>query len=201
MEAHTHEELARQVVRQSRRGYTAPNPANKDEINKLFASSLPDPQGGVVVFLDHTDFKTAHAVGDRPMVIPQRDRAAFEEMRKHPVYGRYVMFGDFNEVLRGITDPIEGVYADFTGPLKVAVEFVAVCKQLVFAPSAVVGVTICLRNPEGSSVTNQDVWLLDGEVREELKTVSLRDDQGEKIGPMCYGNGASMVTVMQRKRA
>jgi hypothetical protein len=83
--------------------------------------------------------------------------------------------------------------------LKVGVEFVAVCKHLVFAPLAVVGVTICLRNPEGSSVTNQDVWLLDGEVREELKTVSLRDDQGEKIGPMCYGNGASMVTVMQRR--
>jgi superfamily II DNA or RNA helicase len=201
METRTHEELARQDVRQARRGYTAPNPKNKDEINALFANSLPEPRGGVVVFLDHTDFKTAHAVGDRPMRIPQRDPAAYEAMRAHAVYGRYVVFGDFNEVLRGITDSIEGVYADFTGPLKVGLEFVEVCKQLVFAPSAVVGVTICLRNPEGSSFTNEDVVLINAEVQEELQTVSLRDDHGQKIGPMCYGNGASMVTVMQRKRA
>jgi len=201
METRTHEELARQDVRQARRGYTAPNPKNKDDINALFANSLPEPRGGVVVFLDHTDFKTARAVGDRPMRIPQRDPAAYEAMRAHAVYGRYVVFGEFNEVLRGITDSIEGVYADFTGPLKVGLEFVEVCKQLVFAPSAVVGVTICLRNPEGSSFTNEDVVLINAEVQEELQTVSLRDDHGQKIGPMCYGNGASMVTVMQRKRA
>jgi superfamily II DNA or RNA helicase len=196
LETMTHEQMADRILQGRARGYTAPNPENKDEINALFARSLPED--GLVMFLDHTDFKTARAVGDREMLIPQSDAAAFREMQAHPTYGRFVVPGDFNDALRGVKRPIGGIYADFTGPLKTGLEFVEACKEVEFVPKAVVGVTICLRNPEGSSFTNAAVEELSTAMSDGLDVVSI--NEGKKVGPMYYGNGMPMVTVMKKRR-
>lgn len=187
-------------------GYTAPNPVNKDEINKLFTSSLPRHRG-VVLFLDHTDFKTATAlqaagVDPRDMLIPQRDRATFGTMRLHPDFGDRVVHGAFNDILSGQTMPVRGIYADFTGPLKEAEGLIEACRRLNFVPHAVVAVTITLRNPEGGAEhVNQDIVKLSGMLNRELDTIAIDDPEtGKTVWSLAYGNGAPMATVIQRRR-
>jgi superfamily II DNA or RNA helicase len=196
------EELLERLRKKPARGYTAPNPLAKDQINALFSDSLP-LSGGVVYFLDHTDFKTAHAIEDvepGALVIPQNDRAAYEEMRRHPRFGASVVFGDFNDVLRAEARPVRGVYADFTGPLQCGLDLVAACAGVKFAPGAVVGVTITLRNPAGNdSYVNSAVEDLSSALSDDLVMTSLRDDKGERVAPIYYGAGAPMVTVFKRK--
>jgi hypothetical protein len=110
-----------------------------------------------------------------------------------------VVPGDFNDALRGVKRPIGGIYADFTGPLKTGLEFVEACKEVEFVPKAVVGVTICLRNPEGSSFTNAAVEELSTAMSDGLDVVSIKED-GKKVGPMCYGSEAPMATVIKKRR-
>lgn len=196
------EELLERLRKKPVRGYTAPNPLEKDQINALFSDSLP-LSAGVVYFLDHTDFKTAHAMHDMDpaaMVIPQNDRAAYEEMRRHPRFGGSVVFGDFNEVLRAEARPVRGIYADFTGPVQCGLDLVAACKGLQLAPGAVVGVTITLRDPAGNdSFVNSAVEHLSSEMSDELRLTSLRDERGDRVKPIYYGAGAPMVTLLKRK--
>lgn len=197
------EELLERLRKKPVRGYTAPNPLEKDQINALFADSLP-LCGGVVYFLDHTDFKTAHAMHDvepTAMVIPQNDRAAYEEMRRHPRFGGSVVFGDFNEVLRAEARPVRGIYADFTGPVQCGLDLVAACKGIRLASAAVVGVTITLRDPAGNdSFVNSAVEHLSSEMSDELGLTSLRDERGDRLKPIYYGAGAPMVTILKRKK-
>ena len=196
------EELLERLRKKPVRGYTAPNPLEKDQINALFADSLP-LSGGVVYFLDHTDFKTAHAMHDMDpaaMVIPQNDRAAYEEMRRHPRFGGSVVFGDFNEVLRAEARPVRGIYADFTGPVQCGLDLVACAGSVQLEPGAVVGVTITLRNPAGNdSYVNSAVEELSSAMSEGLGLVSLRDERGDRVKPIYYGAGAPMVTLLKRK--
>jgi superfamily II DNA or RNA helicase len=186
-------------------GYTAPNPVNKDEINQLFSRSLPR-HCGAVLFLDHTDFKTAHAlqaagVDPRDMIIPQRDRATYDIMRRDPVFGACLAFGDFNEILSQHTMSVRGIYADFTGSFSVAEGFVEACRDIHFLPQAVVAVTISLRNPDGTDHLYQDVGRLIGLLNLHLDTVVISDPAtGKTIPSMVYGNGAPMATVIQRRR-
>ena len=186
-------------------GYTAPNPVNKDEINALFSRLLPRHRGAVL-FLDHTDFKTAHAlqvagVDPRDMIIPQRDRATFQEMRRDPVFGACVVHGDFNDLLSQQTMPVRGIYADFVGSFSVAEGFVEACRDIHFVPQAVVAVTISLRNPDGTDHLYQDVGRLIGLLNLHLDTVVITDPSTGKTFPsMVYGNGAPMATVIQRRR-
>ena len=187
-------------------GYTAPNPVNKDEINALFSRLLPRHRGAVL-FLDHTDFKTARAlqatgVEPRDMIIPQRDRATYDAMRRDPVFGPSVILGDFNSILSQHTMPVRGIYADFTGPLKEAEAFIEACRRIDFVPHAVVAVTITLRNPEGGAEhVNQDIVKLSGMLNRELDTIAIDDPEtGKTIWSLAYGNGAPMATVIQRRR-
>ena len=197
------EELLERLRKKSAvRGYTAPNPLEKDQINALFAGSLP-LSAGVVYFLDHTDFKTAHSLDVDPaaMVIPQNERAAYEEMRRHPRFGASVVFGDFNEVLRAEARPVRGIYADFTGPVQCGLDLVAACKGLQMASAAVVAVTITLRDPAGNdSFVNSAVEHLSSEMSDELGLASLRDERGNRVKPIYYGAGAPMVTLFKRKQ-
>jgi hypothetical protein len=197
------EELLERLRKKSAgRGYTAPNPLEKDQINSLFSDALP-LSAGVVYFLDHTDFKTAHSLDVDPaaMVIPQNDRATYEEMRRHPRFGGSVVFGDFNEVLRAEARPVRGIYADFTGPVQCGLDLVAACAGNVqLAPGAVVAVTITLRNPAGNdSYVNSAVEELSSAMSEGLGLVSLRDERGDRVKPIYYGAGAPMVTLLKRK--
>jgi hypothetical protein len=195
------EELLERLRKKPARGYTAPNPLEKDEINSLFSDALP-LSGGVVYFLDHTDFKTAHSLAVDPaaMVIPQNERAAYEEMRRHPRFGGSVVFGDFNEVLRAEARPVRGIYADFTGPVQCGLDLVAACVNVQLAPGAVVAVTITLRNPAGNdSYVNSAVEELSSAMSEGLGLVSLRDERGDRVKPIYYGAGAPMVTLLKRK--
>ena len=198
------------MIREQKRGregggYTAPNPVNKDEINTLFSRLLPRHRGAVL-FLDHTDFKTARAlqaagVDPRDMIIPQRDRATFDTMRRDPVFGACVVHGDFNDILSQHTRPVRGIYADFTGSFSVAEGFVEACRDIHFVPQAVVAVTISLRNPDGTDHLYQDVGRLIGLLNLHLDTVVITDPAtGKTIPSMVYGNGAPMVTVIQRRR-
>ena len=198
------------MIREQKRGregggYTAPNPVNKDEINALFSRLLPRHRGAVL-FLDHTDFKTARALqatGVDPcdMIIPQRDRATFQEMRRDPVFGACVVHGDFNDILSQHTMPVRGIYADFTGSFSVAEGFVEACRDIHFVPQAVVAVTISLRNPDGTDHLYQDVGRLIGLLNLHLDTVVITDPSTGKTFPsMVYGNGAPMATVIQRRR-
>jgi hypothetical protein len=195
----TKEELLERLRKRQARGYTAPNPAAKDDINALFAGALPPD--GLVVFLDHVDFKTARAclaqgVPASAMVIPQRDPATFAQMRLDPVFGASVRQGDFNAVFESLQAPIRGVYADFTGALKCGLDFVAVCERVEFAPGAVVAVTITLRNPEGNDqYPNADIETLSSALGDiGLRSLKL---QGERVPPKTYGVGQPMVTVFK----
>jgi hypothetical protein len=199
------------MIREQKRGregggYTAPNPVNKDEINQLFSRSLPRHRGAVL-FLDHTDFKTARAlqamdVDPRDMIMPQRDRATYDAMRRDPVFGTSVILGDFNGILSQHTMPVRGIYADFTGPLKEAEAFIEACRRIHFVPHAVVAVTITLRNPEGGAEhVNQDIVKLSGMLNRELDTIAIDDPEtGKTIWSLAYGHGAPMATVIQRRR-
>jgi hypothetical protein len=195
----TKEELLEKLRKRQTRGYTAPNPAAKDDINARFAAALP--ADGLVVFLDHVDFKTARAclaqgVPASAMVIPQRDPATLAQMRLDPVFGASVREGDFNAVFESLRAPIRGVYADFTGALKCGLDFVAVCERVQFAPGAVVAVTITLRNPEGNnSYVNSDVETLSS----AMADIGLRSLKvaGERVAPLTYGVGQPMVTVFK----
>ena len=198
------------MIREQKRGregggYTAPNPVNKDEINALFSRLLPRHRGAVL-FLDHTDFKTARAlqaagVDPRDMIIPQRDRATYDIMRCDPVFGACVAFSDFNDILSQHTMPVRGIYADFTGSFSVAEGFVEACRDIQFLPQAVVAVTISLRNPDGTDHLYQDVGRLIGLLNLHLDTVVITDvETGKTVPSMVYGNGAPMATVVQRRR-
>jgi hypothetical protein len=180
---------------------------NKDEINDLFASNLPTGRG-IVLFLDHVDFRTAKAcvaVGVQPedMIVPQMDEAAFEQMQQDPTFGASVVCGEFNQIVRGFQGrkiPIRGVYADFTGALQCGMDFVAACKSLTLVPGAVVAVTITLRNPKGNDLyVNADIETLSSAMSEELGLISARNE-GNRIPPLTYGNGAPMVTILKRMR-
>jgi hypothetical protein len=187
-------------------GYSAPNPVNKDEINALFSRLLPRNRGAVL-FLDHTDFKTARAlqamdIAPRDMIIPQRDRTTYDVMRHDPVFGPSVMLGDFNGILSQHKMPVRGIYADFTGPLKEAEGLIEACRRIHFVPHAVVAVTITLRNPEGGAEhVNQDIVKLSGMLNRELDTIAIDDPEtGKTIWSLAYGNGAPMATVIQCRR-
>jgi hypothetical protein len=192
-----------------KRGYTAPNEVDKDEINDLFASNLPSGRG-IVIFLDHVDFRTAKAcvaAGVQPgdMVIPQMDEAAFQQMRQDPTFGPSVVFGDFNTVVcsfQGRTVPIRGIYADFTGALQCGLDFVAACNGAALLSGAIVAVTITLRNPKGNDLfTNSAIETLSSAMADELHLVSVRNEDGDRIPPLTYGNGAPMATILKKKRA
>jgi hypothetical protein len=198
-------ERLRALKRQNARGYVETNPMSKNEINAFFASVLP-PEFGMVALLDHTDFKTAKAlmragVNPRDMVIPQREKNLFDQMRRDHTFGESVVFGEFNQVLSSFEGtPFRGIYADFCGPLAEGMKFVDVCKTLRLLPNAVIGITITLRNPNGNpSFTNSAIHILSIEMNEQLKAVSFRDAEGVQIQPMTYGDGAPMVTILKRK--
>lgn len=106
-------------------GYRSINPDNKYKINAIFAKSISSTNiscgtYGKVVFLDHTDFKTAFALlemGIKPedMLIPQR-ADNYGEMSQHELFGSSVVLGEFNDVLSQHMlggGKVKGIYADY----------------------------------------------------------------------------------------
>ena len=192
-----------------KKGYRSTNPDDKDTINTVFAQHINVTADGMIIFLDHTEFKTAYALlerGVRPeqMLIPQwQDNYAY--MSKHELFGFRVVQGDFNEVLEKYLDSpgsrLKGIYADYCGTLqKDGLPFVELISKYKskLTPDAIVGVTLTLRNPEGVRFSGQDISMMEKKLtrafpaHENLfyKAGIIADDDG----PYTYGGGAPMAT-------
>jgi superfamily II DNA or RNA helicase len=203
-------------------GYRTTNPDEKDRINGVLARYVPPAATGEaaeseakVIFLDHTEFKTAYALLEtarvRPehMLIPQLDPAVHAEMARHELFGPSVVQGDFNRVLEGFLAAggvVRSVYADFCSTLQGdGLPFVQLLTKYraQLAPAAVVGVTVTLRNPEGVRYSGYDIsnmnmalWRLLERVPENLFHIDgvLPEDDG----PYTYGAGQPMATWLIR---
>ena len=200
-------------LRQEEHGYRSTNPDDKDKINAIFAKSVSlinCDSDGKVVFLDHTDFKTAFALlemGIKPedMLIPQR-ADNYEEMSQHELFGSSVVLGEFNDVLSQHMlggGKVKGIYADYCSTLeKDGLPFLELIRahRINLISGAVIGVTITRRNPEGVRYEGQDVNEMSLELLRMFPNNSnlfveggllLKDD-----GPYTYGGGAPMATWM-----
>ena len=214
--------LARKQKQAAPAGYRTTNPDEKDRINGVLARYVPPaPAGGAaageakVIFLDHTEFKTAYALLEtgrvRPehMLIPQLDQAKYAEMARHELFGPSVVQGDFNRVLEGFLAAggvVRSVYADFCSTRQGdGLPFVQLLTKYraQLAPAAVVGVTVTLRNPEGVRYSGYDInnmnmalWRLLERVPENLFHIDgvLPEDDG----PYTYGAGQPMATWLIR---
>lgn len=197
--------------RQEKKGYRTTNPDDKDTINNVFAKNINITTSGKIVFLDHTEFKTAYSLfeyGVKPedMLIPQRPDN-YTEMSQHELFGSSVVQGEFNEVLsQYMTNGgmVKGVYADYCSTLEKDglpfIELLSKYKSSISA-DAVIGVTITLRNPEPVRYAGQDILILD-------KKIDRTFQNGENLfckegiipddGPYTYGNGAPMATWIFR---
>ena len=202
----------------SPRGYVATNPDAKTTINTIFAKYIDASADAYVIFLDHTDFKTAHALKNKGihishMIIPQMDRDAFQEMKQHPVFGACVVEGEFCAVLRKRLEErkfFKGVYADFCGPVETTatgerksrvVELLHDYRsQLV--PGAVLGITIASRNPAGVSFAGHDTTFMTGTLRQAFsgfENLCKKEDLCvDEHSPYAYGEGVAMRTWIVR---
>ena len=193
--------------RQEEKGYRSTNPDDKDTINSLFAANIPAGPGKVI-FLDHTEFKTAFALLEagvipEDMLIPQR-ADHFPAMAGHEVFGSSVRPGEFNDVLRDYLISgglLKGVYADYCSTLEQdGLPFLGLLEPFKqqLTPTAVVGVTITLRNPEGVRYAGQDIAIMEKRLYRQFPTgVNLFHQVGilaSDDGPYTYGNGAPMAT-------
>ena len=200
-------------LRQEEHGYRSTNPDDKDKINAIFAKSVSLINCDInskIVFLDHTDFKTAFALlemGIKPedMLIPQR-ADNYEEMSQHELFGSSVVLGEFNDVLSQHMlggGKVKGIYADYCSTLeKDGLPFLELIRahRINLISGAVIGVTITRRNPEGVRYEGQDVNEMSLELLRMFPNNSnlfveggllLKDD-----GPYTYGGGAPMATWM-----
>ena len=194
--------------RQEEKGYRSTNPDDKDTINRIFAGHISPAGPGKVVFLDHTEFKTAFALleaGVKPedMLIPQR-ADNFAAMARHELFGSSVILGEFNDVLNHYLSAggvLKGVYADYCSTLEQdSLPFLALLEPFKpqVTPGAVLGVTITLRNPEGVRYAGQDIAIMEKRFYRQFPTgVNLFHQVGilaSDDGPYTYGNGAPMAT-------
>jgi superfamily II DNA or RNA helicase len=190
-----------------KKGYASTNPDDKDDINSRIAKAVPRQTHGLFVFLDHTEFKTAHALleaGVMPaqMVIPQYDAAAAEEMEKHELFGARIERGSLQDCLQNLIDQkavVTLLYADLTQALPAGIEVLNLAARLQWVPQAVIGITITLRNPEGVEYTNADVTKLCVHMMKRWPTQrSLFVDKfkdGDDI-PFTYGDKQPMCTAL-----
>jgi len=192
--------------KQPKKGYNCTNPEAKDIINNSIANNI-DNNNGKIIFLDHLEFKTAYTLlkkGINPldMVIPQNNKETFNEMRKHEIFGECMIFNDFDNVLQDFIDNkelVNCVYADYTQCIDVGKKGIELISQLNLYKKAVIGVTITLRNPEGSVYVNSDITLLDREISTYFKEKTMVEINGSDL-PYRYGNGAPMVTILLKNK-
>jgi superfamily II DNA or RNA helicase len=193
---------------QEEKGYRTTNPDDKDKINAIFAKNINVDADGKVIFLDHTEFKTANALlecGVKPeqMLIPQREEN-YDEMSKHELFGSSVVLGEFNAVLSQYMlegGKVKGVYADYCSTLeKDGIPFIDLMtkNKTNLMDNAVLGVTITLRNPEGVRYSGQDITMMEKRINRTFpSSTNLFAQDGlipEDDGPYTYGNGAPMAT-------
>jgi len=201
----TEEEKLKIIERhlQKKRGYQSTNPEDKDIINTVFASTMST---GKVVFLDHTEFKTAYALLERgikpdDMVIPQRAEH-YDSMTAHELFGSSVVLGEFNDVLESVLQSykVSGIYADYCSTLeKDGIPFIELVSRYSLCEHAVIGITITLRNPEGVRFAGQDIHQMEKKLCRAFPTCENLFYKGGIVpddGPYTYGGGAPMATWM-----
>ena len=217
IEAH----LRQQQQQKPAAGYRTTNPEAKDNINGVLARYVPVSEGKVI-FLDHTEFKTAYAllatklVRPEDMLIPQRDPAHYAEMARHELFGGSVVLGDFNSVLEAFLAEggvVRSVYGDFCSALQGdGVPFVELltAHRAQLARGAVVGVTVTRRNPEGVRYAGQDIVKMNAALGRLLRprepenlfyTAKMPGTDGQPVGrddPYTYGDGQPMATWLIR---
>jgi len=198
------ERLRRQLAsyeQQHRRGeYLAPNEEMKDKINAMLADAMID-SNGLLVFLDHTDFRTATALGETRrdrMVIPQRDRSVYEQMRRHAVFGRRVAHKDLLATIQNLPeDSVDLLYADLMGSLSEARPILEeVARRGILRTGAVLAVTIsCRDGPTPSDYTNQFATELTSLMADLFPRRAVLTPRG---CPLVYGEGVRMSTLVVR---
>jgi hypothetical protein len=188
---------------QKKKGYQSTNPEDKDIINTVFATAI---SSGKVVFLDHTEFKTAYALLERgikpdDMVIPQRAEH-YDSMTAHELFGSSVVLGEFNDVLESVLQSykVSGIYADYCSTLeKDGIPFIELVSRYSLCEHAVIGITITLRNPEGVRFAGQDIHQMEKKLCRAFPTCENLFYKGGIVpddGPYTYGGGAPMATWM-----
>jgi superfamily II DNA or RNA helicase len=188
-------------------GYQTTNPDTKDRINGVWADSCCK---GIVIFLDHVEFRTAYALlakGVLPenMLIPQR-ADHFVVMSQHELFGSSVVLAEFNYVVASCLSQrtlLAGVYADYCCTLeKAALPLLQLLADSKLQPGFVLGVTITLRNPEGVRFAGQDITTMERVLTKNWPRSSnlllLAGVTPDDNGPLTYGAGAPMATWLLR---
>jgi superfamily II DNA or RNA helicase len=205
VKAYLDKQAKNQAKAAKKKGYVATNPDVKDDINGRIADHVKPHAAADAkyVFLDHDDFKTAHALlaaGVLPsqMIIPQYDAATADKMEKHELLGSRVERGTLQATLQRLIDQkatVALLYADLTQAWSTGLEVLQLASQLQFAPHAVIGLTISLRNPDGVEYRYADVAALGIQMlkrwpqQRNLLLDKIKD--GQDI-PFVYGEGAPM---------
>lgn len=171
--------------------YCAPNPEAKTEINAILAANVPDR--GQVVILDHTDFGTATALGvhQSRLIIPQRDYDLAMEMREHHVYGSCVQYMDLLD-LTPKPNSIGLLYADLMGSRKELLPILQKFKDAMM-PGGIVATSVSCRDGDEASWTNQFASLMLSDVLQHFPGASVLTEKG---GPLVYGSGVRMATLV-----
>lgn len=187
------------------KGYQSTNPNAKDELNDLFANHIPHHERAVVVVLDHIEFKTARRLvraGINPsrIYIPQYDPATYRGMITDPIFAACVRLQTLKSLLTTLKDnqePVAGVYADLTCAYPNGRDHLNIIRQVALIPGAVIGLTISLRNPEGSDFVHSDTVNMIEDIYKEFKPYkNLVREYAGRSAAYVYGVKTTMVTFM-----
>ena len=193
----------------SKKGYQSTNPTAKDDLNHIFAQHIEPENRDWIVILDHTEFKTARrlfeaGIAPSRILIPQYDSAVYAEMATDPTFGSCVKFTTLLQLLSQLTEsntPIAGIYADLTCAFSGGMEHLRTMSSLSFCSGAVIGLTICLRNPNGTDFRHVDVTNMLGAVHERFpcRRNLIRGQLGEN-DVYVYGTKSTIATILMKLR-
>ena len=207
------------IAARAPKGYQSTNPTAKDELNVLFtdhtykavAHAIARNVTPIVVVLDHTEFKSTRALiaAGIPLTsirVPQYDPKVYRDMAADPILGACVTLqslDDALDILAKERTPIAGVYADlmctYTGGGIACLQRI---QALSLVSGAVVGITICLRTPNGVEFTYADATNMIDAIHCAIPVATnLVRTHLCANSVYVYGAGAPMATAMVCVRA
>lgn len=176
-----------------KRGYNAPNPDAKNQINSNLKANLP--KTGKILVLDHTDFKSATSLNfPKRTIIPQRDADVYKQMKQDSNFGKCVVHSELLDFLRHNKNKYGLVYADLMGSIKEAIPILDELKGRI-QKNGVVAVTISCRDGEESSYTNEFSARLLVEMCKRFPNNTILTPRDV---PIVYGECVRMATLIMK---
>ena len=204
----------------SKNTYVGHNKAEKDQINTKLAESLKSHSGskGLVIVLDHTDFKTTRALIEHGkldptrIIVAQLNDETGNDMSKDRTFGHCVKINEIGlvGVINGLikrNEQVLGIYADFCGTWSAdALELLKILKKVNFCNGAIVAITITTqRDPHHAHFINEACVHLIANMFTLLPTNGVCNWKTIEIEPQqevfVYGMYMRMATCMMQMTA